>query len=67
MTTPRVRAPHRPITEQLTDPGSEIVLEALTRRCDQCLAKKGQLCVKRGGFKADLTGRVVHLGRLLPP
>ena len=67
MTTKPVTAQSRPITEQLTDPGSEIVLEALTRRCDQCLAPKGQLCVKRGGFTADLTGRLVHLGRLLEP
>ena len=57
----------RTITDELTDPESETVREATSRRCDQCLAAKGQLCVKRGGFKADLTGRVVHLGRLLPP
>ena len=56
-----------PITRQITDPDSAIVQEALTRSCDQCLAKRGQLCVKRGGFKADLTGRVIHLGRLSPP
>ncbi len=51
----------------LADPNSPAVIEALTRKCDQCLAPAGQLCVTRGGFRADLTGRLIHLGRMQPP
>ncbi len=51
----------------LTDPQSPAILEALTRRCDQCRAPAGQLCVQRGGYRADLTGRLIHLGRMQPP
>lgn len=53
-----------PITEQITNPDSPIVQEALTRSCDQCQAPKGELCTKRGGIRHDLLGRVIHIGRL---
>jgi hypothetical protein len=55
------------LPQDLTNPESAIVRESLSRRCDQCRAPIGQLCVKRGGYRADLTGRLVHLGRLLKP
>lgn len=66
---PRGRPESRtaPLTDQLVDPASPIVTEALTRRCDLCGAPVGHLCVKRGGFKADLTGRLIHLGRMQKP
>jgi len=53
-----------PITVQITDPDSPIVLEALTRPCDQCRAPIGVLCAKRGGIHQDLLGRVIHIGRM---
>jgi len=59
--------PHRPITAQLQDPDSPVVVAALTRRCDQCRANPGELCVRRGGFRADLLGRLIHLGRMGEP
>lgn len=62
--SPSVR---RSIVYELTHADSDTIREALGRRCDLCLAPKGQLCVKRGGFKADLTGRLIHLGRMLDP
>lgn len=55
-----------PITEQITDPNSELVREALTRTCHQCLAGIGCLCVKRDWLQADLLGRVIHLDRIGP-
>jgi hypothetical protein len=55
------------LPQDLTNPDSAVVVEALSRRCDQCRAPIGQLCVQRGGYRADLTGRLVHLGRLLKP
>lgn len=51
----------------LADPDSPAVQEALTRKCDQCHAPIGRLCVTRPGFRADLTGRLIHLGRMCPP
>lgn len=59
--SPSVR---RSIVDELTNPDSDTIRESLTRKCDLCLAPKGQLCVKRGGFTADLTGRLIHLGRM---
>ena len=53
--------------EQLTDPNSEMVQEALTRRCDGCGAPKGVLCHNHIQPGADLTGRLIHLGRRLKP
>lgn len=55
------------LTEQLTDPDSAIVREALTRRCDQCRAPAGELCLRRGGIQHDLLGRVIHIGRMQQP
>jgi len=51
----------------LSDPDSGIVRESITRRCDQCGAKPGQLCVRREGFRDDLAGRVIHVGRRMKP
>lgn len=58
------QGPKRSLTEELTDPDSATIRESLTRRCDQCRAGPGEMCVRRGGYRADLTGRLVHLGRL---
>jgi hypothetical protein len=52
---------------ELLDPRSEIVREALTRKCDQCHAPAGELCVKRGGFRSDLKARLIHIGRMHKP
>ena len=52
------------LTEEITNPDSPLVQEALTRRCDQCLAPIGVLCVKRGGIQQDLLGRQIHIGRM---
>ena len=52
------------LTEEITNPDSPTVQEALTRRCDQCLAPIGVLCVKRGGIQQDLLGRQIHIGRM---
>jgi len=51
----------------ISDPDDPAVIEALKRRCDQCLAPVGELCAKRGGFKQDLLGRVIHIGRMGEP
>jgi hypothetical protein len=51
----------------MLNPDSDIVQESLTRKCDQCKAPAGQLCVKREGFGADLAGRVIHVGRRMKP
>ena len=67
MTAKQRTEPHRPISEQIQDPNSPLVLDALERTCDQCRADIGQLCAKRGGIHQDLLGRLVHLGRLSPP
>jgi len=56
----------RSITVDITDPRSDIVIEALTRTCDQCRAAIGQTCVKRGGIHQDLLGRLIHIGRMSP-
>lgn len=53
--------------EQLTDPNSEMVREALTRRCDGCGAAIGVLCHNHIQPGADLPGRLIHLGRRLKP
>ncbi len=55
------------IAAELTNPDSATIRDALTRKCDQCHAPAGQLCVKRGGFHADLTGRLIHVGRKHKP
>lgn len=52
---------------KLDDPNHPDIRDALTRKCDQCHAPAGQLCVKRDGFHADLTGRLIHLGRKHEP
>ena len=52
------------LTQEITNPDSPLVQEALTRRCDQCLAPIGVLCVKRGGIQQDLLGRQIHIGRM---
>jgi hypothetical protein len=57
----------RSFAQALTDPDSDIVVEALGRRCDQCHADVGQLCTNRAGFKADLAGRLIHYGRRMKP
>jgi len=51
----------------ISDPDDPAVIEAITRICDQCRAPVGELCYKRGGFKQDLLGRVIHIGRMGEP
>ena len=51
----------------LLNPDSEIVREATSRKCDQCHAPAGELCVKRGGFGSDLKARLIHIGRMHKP
>lgn len=51
----------------LQDPDSPAVVEALTRRCDQCRAEPGQLCTRRAGITDDLKGRLIHIGRKEKP
>lgn len=67
-TSPAVKVAQRgtqpSITAQLQDPDSQLVRRALVRRCDQCRAPAGELCTRRGGFKQDLLGRLIHIGRL---
>ena len=53
--------------EQLTDPESDTVQEALTRPCDGCGAPKGVLCHNHIQPGADLPGRLIHFGRRLKP
>ena len=57
----------RHIAPDLQNPNDTAVTEALTRKCDQCHAPAGQLCVKRVGFGADLAGRLIHIGRRMKP
>ena len=57
----------RHIAPDLANPDDPAVREALTRKCDQCHAPAGELCVKRQGFGADLAGRVIHIGRMHKP
>ena len=52
------------IPDQIGDPDSPLVQDALTRGCDQCHAPIGSLCTKRGGIHHDLHGRVIHIGRM---
>ncbi len=62
--TTNCRLSEMDITNQITDPDSPLVQEALTRTCDQCRAPVGVLCVKRGGIQQDLLGRQIHIGRM---
>lgn len=55
------------LADQLNDPDSPLVRDAKSRRCDQCHAKPGQPCTPRGGFRDDLKGRLIHLGRQEKP
>lgn len=57
----------RHVPADLSNPDDPAVVEAQTRRCDQCKAPVGELCVKRQGFRDDLKGRLVHIGRRLKP
>lgn len=52
---------------ELLDPNSPTVTEALTRRCDLCNAKVGQLCFNPISPGKPLPGgRLIHYGRRLP-
>ena len=53
--------------QQLSDPNSEVVVEALTRRCDLCKAEKGTLCRNHIRPGEPLPGRLIHFGRMLKP
>ena len=57
---------HQPTDAEWTDPDHPRNRDALTRSCDQCGAKPGALCVRRGGLRDDLKGRLVHIGRKAP-
>lgn len=57
----------RSVAEQLSDPHSDVVTEALTRRCDLCSAKPGVLCTNPIRPSMPLPGgRLIHHGRRLP-
>ena len=58
-TTPR---PH-----PTSDPRSKAVTEALSRPCDICRAKPGELCANTIRPEQPLPGRHVHHGRLENP
>lgn len=51
----------------LNNPDDPAVRDALTRRCDQCGAPVDALCVTRLGFRDDLKGRLIHIGRRMKP
>ena len=51
----------------VNDPDHPIIVDALSRRCDQCHANIGAECTPRGGFHADLAGRRIHYGRMGKP
>lgn len=51
----------------LTNPDNPAVIDALTRKCDQCKAPAGSWCVKRGGLRDDLANRLIHFGRMAAP
>ena len=53
-----------PITRQITDPDSEMVQEALTRRCHICRAPIGTLCANPIRPGSPLPGRLIHLHRM---
>jgi len=63
----RTQAAIRAYYTALLNPDSDIIREALTRKCDQCQAPVGILCRGRKGFSADLAGRLIHLGRMHKP
>ena len=48
----------------LSDPDDPAVVEALTRKCDQCKQPAGALCVNHIRPNHPLPGRLVHFGRL---
>ena len=50
-----------PPMADLSNPDDPAVIEAKTRKCDQCLAPIGEFCAKRQGFRDDLAGRLVHI------
>lgn len=54
------------LDEQLMDPNSDIVREALTRTCDLCGAKVGQVCRNVIQPGQPLPGRIIHIGRKSP-
>jgi hypothetical protein len=49
----------------LTDPTDARIVAALSRTCDLCKARIGQLCTNTIQPKQKLPGRIVHLGRLV--
>jgi len=51
----------------LADPNDPVVIEALTRKCDQCKQPAGALCVNHIRPNPPLPGRLVHFGRLVNP
>ena len=52
--------------EQIRDPASPLVRDALTRKCGVCQAEPGHYCANTmppGGLLAERFGRVVHFIR----
>ena len=49
----------------LGDPDSDVVRDALTRKCEVCKAKPNEECVNTITKGAALPGRLVHYARLL--
>lgn len=53
--------------EAINNPDHPIIVDALSRLCDQCGAYIGAECKPRGGLHADLAGRRIHYGRMEKP
>ena len=51
----------------LSMPDDPKVIDALTRRCDVCGVKAGELCRNHIRPNHPLPGRLVHFGRLEKP
>ena len=51
----------------LSNPDDPRVIDALTRRCDQCKQPVGAYCVNHIRPGTPLPGRLVHFGRMENP
>ena len=58
-----LQTPVMTLDEQLNDPDSDLVRDALTRSCDGCKAPAGVLCHNHIQIGEPLPGRLVHIGR----
>lgn len=57
------------LDEQIRNPESALVRDALTRKCEVCRVASGVYCANTmplGGLLAEAFGRLVHLARTSP-